>query len=139
MRAYVFESDGVIINSPGSGKTKIWSLRGAEMSPREANPGLMSSGEQRLIRTDGGKEVGAADFGKEEWIHCFHPNRQERTRRKLGGFRTSELVSLRSLKRFKERPISTLLVIIPPQISAELDPSQGKHDVLTGAGAILIL
>lgn len=60
--AYVFKSDGGIISSPGSGKTKIWSLRGAEMSPREENPGLMSSGEQRLIRTDKVKEVGAADF-----------------------------------------------------------------------------
>lgn len=60
--AYVFKSDGGIISSPGSGKTKIWSLQGAEMSPREENPGLMSSGEQRLIRTDRVKEVGAADF-----------------------------------------------------------------------------
>lgn len=105
------------------------------MSPREENPRLMSSGEQRLIRTDGVKEVGAADFWEEEWIRGSHPNRQERTRRKLGGFRTSELVSLRSLKRFNERPISALLVIIPPQISAGSDLSQGKPDVLTGAGA----
>lgn len=56
--AFVFESDGGIGGSQESGETKIWSLQGAETSPREESPVLMSSGEQRLIRTNGVKEVG---------------------------------------------------------------------------------
>lgn len=54
----VFESDGGIGGSRGSEKTKIWNLQGAETSPREESPVLMSSGEQRLIRTNWKNSVG---------------------------------------------------------------------------------
>lgn len=65
------------------------------------------------------------------------PTRRKGPGEKVWGFRTSKLkkVSLKALKNFDEWPIIALLVVILLQISSESDLSQGKPDVVTGAGA----